>query len=450
LIGTHFRDFQFNIVSCVVSVVSAVANQSKQCVGNTISFGNQSASSSGVLNFLWDFGDPNVLSDTSNAINPTYTYQDTGIYVLTLIANPRKPCTDTAKKMVYVYPPLSIDFKPPQRQCFKNNSFQFKAEGVYLPEARFTWDFTSKATPSLSQAMNPSRISFTESGLYLVKLLAKQFACRDSAIDSVRVLQRPQAKIDNSPINLCDPATVTFSNGSISDLPLKYYWRFSNGKSSNGFEPTQRFSPAGNYTATLTVISQSVCIDTNTTYFNYIYVKSAPVAGFTVTPDVTSIFDPEINVYNKASYDAVAWNYYFGDGQMSLMASDRHIYNEPGNFVITQIVTNVNGCSDTARHDIVVYPEFRFWIPNTFTPDYDNLNDVFKPNVIGVINYSFEIFNRWGEKIFETSSIDVGWNGTYKGVYCCQGIYAWRIRFKNIAKLQNEERIGHVLILRNL
>ncbi len=450
LISTHFRDFQFNIVSCVVSVLSAVADQPKQCVGNTISFVNQSVSNTGALTFLWDFGDPNIINDTSNAVNPTFTYQDTGIYVVTLISNPRKPCGDTVQKVIYVYPPLSIAFKPPQKQCLKNNSFQFKADGAILAQTTYTWNFTSKATPSLSQAMNPAGISFSEAGLFFVKLNAKQFACRDSFVDSVRVLRRPQAKINNLPVSLCDPATVTFSNGSMSDLPLKYIWRFSNGKSFTGFETTQRFSPPGNYTATLTVITQSICIDTGITSFNDIVVKALPVAGFSMTPEVTSIFDPEISVFNKASFDVVSWNYYFGDGQISLTPSDRHIYVEPGNYVITQIVTNANVCSDTARRIVVVYPEFRFWIPNTFTPDDNNLNDVFKPIVIGVINYSFEIYDRWGEKIFETGNVEAGWNGTFRGSECKEGIYAWRIRFKNIAQLQNEERIGHVLILKNL
>jgi gliding motility-associated-like protein len=447
LIDTHYRDFQINVVTCSVTVISLVQNQASKCEGNSINFVNQSV---GGTNFSWNFGDPTSTADTSNLVNPNYTYPDTGSYVVTLIANPGKPCADTSKKIFYVYPPLKINFPPNQKQCLKGNAFSFSATGVYLPQATFSWNFSAAATPSTSVVQTPTNIVYGSPGKYFVKLIAKQLSCIDSFIDSVRVLGRPKAKINNLPTSLCDPATVAFSNGSNGDLPMTYFWQFSNGNTSTAYEPLQIFTPPGVYGATLTASTNSICVDTSIVAVKNITVNPSPLAGFTFSPQVTSIFDPEITINNFASWDVISWSYLFGDGSGSLFPYEKHIYQEYGNYIIKQIVTNAFGCSDTISQLVKILPEYRFWIPNAFTPDENLLNDYFMPIAIGVINYEFEIFNRWGEKLFSTKNPKQGWNGYFKGQECKQDIYVWRITFKNVVTEKDEVHYGHVSLLKNL
>ncbi|MCW3077163.1 MAG: hypothetical protein JWO32_1772 [Bacteroidetes bacterium] len=447
LINTHYRDFQFNVVPCVVNVVSAIANQKSQCEGSTITFTNASVSNIGTLTYLWNFGDPLVTNDTSHLVNPTYTYQDTGMYVVTLIANPHKPCSDTLKQIVYVYPKLKINFPPVEKQCFKGNAFSFSAQGVYLPYATFNWNFTFSATPVTSTLQNPVNVTFNQPGKYFVKLVAKQHTCIDSFIDSVRVVKPPVAKINNLPAVLCDPALIAFSNGSSSELPVSYHWFFSNGNTSQVFQPLQVFSPAGIYSATLVVVTTSVCIDTSIASVSNITVNPSPQAGFTFSPQLTTIFDPEITFMNTASSDVNLWQYTFGDGTGAGYASNIHVYQEAGDYTITQLVTNSFNCTDTFSGQIKILPEFRFWIPNTFTPDGNSRNDYFMPITIGVINYEFNVFSRWGEKIYSTQNPKEGWNGSYKGKECQEDIYTWRIVFKNVVSLKDEVHYGHVLLI---
>jgi len=449
LINTHFRDFQFTVINCTVNVQSAIADQKQQCQGQTISFTNQSLNNSSTPVYHWNFGVPSLLTDTSNLFSPTYLYPDTGIYILTLITNPGKPCTDTLKKPVYVYPPLKINYKRPNRQCFTNNSFDFKTEGIYLPQTTYQWSFTFSATPSSSILKDPTGIHFTTGGLYFVKLKAKQFACRDSFTDSVRVIRKPKAKINNLQSGLCDPALVGFSNGSTSDLPISYLWTFSNGKTSNAFEPTQVFSPAGTYVATLLVETKEVCRDTSVAVLSNILVNPKPVASFTFTPQETSIFEPDISIVSQTNDNGTSTKFDFGDGQNSNQANNVHAYTDFGNFKITQIVTNSYNCSDTASDFVKILPEFRFWIPNCFTPDDNNKNDFFMPVTIGVSNFEFEVFNRWGQKIFRTTNPLEGWNGSFKGLESPQGIYTWKISFKNVAAEKTETHLGHVTLIRS-
>ena len=109
------------------------------------------------------------------------------------------------------------------------------------------------------------------------------------------------------------------------------------------------------------------------------------------------------------------------------------------------VVTDTSGCSDSACIKIIV--ENGIFIPNAFTPDQDNLNDVFKPSIIEAHNYNFLIYNRWGEMIFETSNANEGWNGYYKGKICEGGVYVYKINFIDNTN-KAHQYIGKVTLLR--
>lgn len=449
LINTHYRDFQFNVSSCIVNVASIFADQVQKCQGNTISFVNQSFGNVGALTYSWNFGVANILSDTSSLINPTYTFADTGKYTITLIANPGKPCSDTSEKTFYVYPALKVSFDKQNKQCLKGNSFNFANTGTYINGATYYWDFTASATPSTSILKNPLGIVYNQPGKYFVKLLGKQLSCIDSMIDSVRIIGKPKAKINNLPTSLCNPASVGFSNGSSSDLPISYTWLFSNGNTSSAYEPVQIFSPPGVYGATLIVITSSLCIDTSITSVQNITVNPSPLAGFNFSPTLTTIFDPEITFKNTGSDDVTLWSYLFGDGSSGNEQNCIYSYQNPGTYTITQIVRNPFNCSDTIQKEVKILPEFRFWIPNTFTPNRDGMNDVFMPKAIGVLKYEFDIYDKWGQHIYSGSNPLQGWDGRFKNKDCEQDIYVWKIGFTNEVTLKHEDHFGHVLLFKS-
>lgn len=446
LIGTHYRDFQFNVVTCSVTVVSLIEPQVNRCEGSAFTFNNQSI---GGTTFYWDFGVPATATDTSNLPNPSYTYQDTGKYVVSLITNPNKPCADTTKDTFYVYPIIDINFIPPPKQCLKGNTFDFNLTGTYINSATFKWEFTSRATPSIAATKTVTNVVFDTSGVYTIKLFGKQLSCIDSVIDTVRVIDRPRAKIRNFPTKLCDPASVAFSNGSTSELPLRYVWYFSDGTTSKEFEPLKVFTPPGVYSITLTAITDTLCKDTSKFVINTVTVNPTPKADFVATPTVVSIFDAEILFTDKSTPDVSSWEYDYGDGFGSNLANSYHTYRNYGDFRVTQKVSNPFRCRDSIWKDIKILPEHRFWIPNTFTPNNDNLNDIFKPSIIGVENYDFEIYDRWGELIFKTNDVDRGWNGKIDDKLCKQDVYVWRITFRNVVTKKSELHIGHVLLLRS-
>ena len=174
LLGTHHRDFQFNVINCTNIPIVSIPAQSSYCSGKTVNFVNNS---SGATTYHWDFGVTNTLKDTSDLVTPTYTYPDTGMYEVTLIANPRTPCSNTAKATFAVYDPIQIGFSIFNEQCKYGEGFEFGALGNLTKKAVYSWDFDQKATPQLSSAKNPPTVIYSELGTYVVKLEVTDHTC---------------------------------------------------------------------------------------------------------------------------------------------------------------------------------------------------------------------------------------------------------------------------------
>lgn len=459
LIATHYRDFQFNVVTCQVSVLAQFNDQSTPLTINNVSVANQYCSgytlhfknnSIGGTSFTWNFGDPNTLADTSHLVNTLYSYPDTGAYIVSLIANPGKPCADTIKKTFYVYPELKPTLNAPSPQCVKNNSFTFTPGGMFAPSyTTFNWNFGAFATPVTSTAQIPSGVVYSASGLHPVQVLVQQKMCKKTLYDTVEVYPVPTANFVADSVILCDPAVVTFTNNSTAGGVPSYLWQFSDGGSSTAVSPTHVFSPAGVYNVTLTIKATAGCVDTSVFVVpGMVTVNPKPIAGFSLTPSETTVFDPDISFFNNST-GATGQTYYFDDGSVSTDTDPIHTYQTYGEYNVTQIVENQFGCKDTAIGIVIVKPEFAFWIPNSFTPgNKDGMNDIFKPSLFGVEKYLFEIYDRWGERIFITKDTSVGWDGSRGGKPCQQDVYVWMITFYNVVTKREQVHYGHVNLLK--
>ncbi len=456
LIGTHHRDFQFNVIPCPNMGVAGITAQTTTnngagtgyCNGFTISY--QNASQGNNTSYYWDFGDPNSTTDTSYAYNPTYTFGTVGIYTVTLVTNPGNPCADTTHEVFHVYPLLNPSIITPTAQCLTNNSFQFSASGGFMGTGTYTWNFGPQATPSVAATPSVSSVHFGAAGVYSVSFVVSENGCTATDGDTIRVFPPAKAEIGNFEGVGCDPYTLTFPNLS-SGSSMNYVWQFSDGSTSTEATPTHVFTPPGVYSLSLTAISMQYCMDTSKVIaVNSITVNPTPTAGFVATPTLTTIFDADIRFYNTTivSENIVSWYYNFDDGYGSSDINPFHTYQTWGDFYVTQTVTNAFGCPNTTKLLVRILPEFRFWVPNAFTPDRDGLNDIFKPVVIGVEEYNFMIFDRWGAQIFKTEDQTEGWDGRYKNDPCTDDVYIWKCDFKNVVSKEHEYHIGHVMLVR--
>ncbi|MES2762674.1 MAG: PKD domain-containing protein [Bacteroidota bacterium] len=406
------------------------------------------------MTILWTFSD----GTTSTALNPTHVFSPAGIYGFSLSISTNQNCIDTSNIIaansisVTTTPIADFNYVSASGMCFNNHNFSFTDNSQQIGAGGvISWTFGSNASTQFSNNHAVPNVTYSDPGLYPVTLIAVDNSCSDTITKIIELYENPVAAI--SPVTAvgCDPMSVSFLDVSTSASGLEYLWSFSDGSISTLQNPTHIFSPPGTYDYTLTIKTTSKCIDSSQTIsVSSITVNPSPVASFTATPMVTTIFDPDIFFTNTSpTSNVVSWYYDFADGSGSSDINPIHTYATWGDYYVTQTLINTYACPNTARLLIRVLPEFRFWIPNAFTPgNKDNLNDIFKPIAIGVEDYTFMIFDRWGEMIYKTNDPEAGWNGTYKNKPCTDDVYVWKCEFRNIVSKSNESHVGHVTLVR--
>ena len=144
------------------------------------------------------------------------------------------------------------------------------------------------------------------------------------------------------------------------------------------------------------------------------------------------MFNPTID-FSDASYpNVVAWEWEFDTlGNSNYENPSFTFPKDSGNYYVTLIVEDGNTCRDTMTKKIFIKSEIALFLPNSFSPNGDGLNDTFTPKGFGISteNYSFLVFNRWREVIFETNNVLDGWDGSFKGKILPSGVYVWRVDF---------------------
>jgi gliding motility-associated-like protein len=172
-----------------------------------------------------------------------------------------------------------------------------------------------------------------------------------------------------------------------------------------------------------------------------IIVNSKPTAIFTANPNPASLPDATIN-FTNTSTGASNYQWLFGDGNNSILTSPVHTYTAQGTYTVTLIATSPQGCTDTIRKTIVILPEgSTMFVPNIFTPNSDGFNDVFAPVFQNYTNIKIQIFNRWGNKVYEGND---KWQPTQN---MPDGVYTYIITAIN-RENKTDTRVGTITLLR--
>lgn len=250
----------------------------------------------------------------------------------------------------------------------------------------------------------------------------------------------------------CTDFTNTSSVGG-GDNIVTWDWDFGDGSAGSTIQtPNHCFSQPGLYDITLTATSNHSCAST-LTLTQHIQVFEIPVAEFTPTPNPATVLDPNIVFNNQSSADVTAWYWDFGDGSTlsQTVQSPEHSYLEglAATYTVTLMVHNANYCFDTVSHQIIINPEFTFFIPNAFSPNGDGDNDLFFGTGIGIIEYDLWIFDRWGNMVFHTDDLIKGWDGKSNGGSLSSQIdvFVWKVELTDVFK-KVHTYIGTVTIVR--
>lgn len=247
----------------------------------------------------------------------------------------------------------------------------------------------------------------------------------------------------------CTPLNVSFS--TLATPNFTYNYTLNN--TSFGTNPNENytFTNAGCYDITLTA-NNSGCSQ-STTIQDMICVETAPSVFFSVSPTIIENSSQQVVFTNNTvGGDTYLWD--FGDGTTSTDINNTHVYsNVNGNFNVTLTSSTQLGCSNTYVVTLSYTSTPVFYIPNTFTPDEDEFNQTWGPVFTsGFDPYNFElnIYNRWGELVWESYDSKEKWEGNYtkKGIKVPAGIYTYKIRFKPTATDEKVTISGHINLVR--
>ncbi|MBM3452883.1 MAG: PKD domain-containing protein [Bacteroidetes bacterium] len=445
--GDCIINFTDSIFILAMPVSSFNAPPLVQCIGLTIPLENNSTNAS---SFQWDFGISNSNSDQSSEFEPIVFYQNPGTYNVQLIASSSGLCIDTSTITITVNEPLVMSFTHTDSLCITNGLYDFDATVSGPPSTLYEWNFGSSASPSSAQTIDVSDVQFLTPGNHPISLIGSYDVCSDTVYSNVFVYANPEINFLFLNSLLCAPASAQFINLSISDTQPTYFWDFGDGSSSTQFSPSHVYSNAGNYSVGLTMITSIGCIDTLYLFQqDLINVYPSPIAGFSVNPNKVDVCNSEVRFIDQ-SIGGNQYFYFFENNSLSSQEPNFvYEYMNPGTDYPLQVVFNQYGCSDSARATVFVEP-FSLYIPNAFIPDDNGLNDEFQP-VTGfeIIEWNFKIYNRWGQKVFETDEFGTAWNGVFEGKNCEDGLYAYLLTYRSCANPINEEKIaGHVSLIR--
>jgi gliding motility-associated-like protein len=384
------------------------------------------------VTYQWNFGD-GTLDTTTTTYDITHTFNNVGRYRVRLIAIDLNSCNerDTAYTTIRVgndSAHLAIDINktgPCESLQYSFNNLSTSDVKAFT-DSSFIWDF-GDGTERVVAGMSPVTHSYAQPGPYIVRLILNDTSyCNnpDSISYTLRVNPLVVAQFE-TPDKGCAPYDAVFNNTSLAGET--FFWDFGDGTTSTEEYPVHTYQVAGAYTVRLTATDTRTCNVTDDTSM-VITVYERPTASFSFRP-----ITPEINkptIFTNNSIGGVRHIWYFGDGdslETNSMNDVSHQYNVTDSFTVMLVTFNVAGCPDTAYQRVAALIDPLLDVPNAFTPGRFGRNSTIKVEGYGIVRMSWKIYNRWGQKVFETNDRKLGWDGKKDGQVLPLDVYTYTL-----------------------
>ena len=379
-----------DVNSCVdsiaVTILPVIPITFSQSSGNVLcnTYNTGSASITNVnggtppYTYLWS--DNSTGSSLSGVAAGTYSFTITD-------AN---SCTSTGSVTINQNPSIQLSQTPDTAICSgQSTTISVNASGG-TPAFTYSW---SNGNTSSSQLVNPS--STTPYTVTVTDITG----CTAVATINITVDQYPILSIAGDTSICHGTSTVLTATGGNN-----YSWSPSTGLSNAGISnPTASPQSTTMYTVTS---ANGNCSSSNSVT---VTVVPAPDASFSAD---SSHGTPPLTVhFTDNSTGATTWSWNFGDGSTDNTQNPTHQFADTGTYNVTLLVTNPDGCTDTATFKIIIEQNSSLIIPNVFTPNGDLVNDIFNLQEKNISSVQFQIFNRWGTKIHEWNQLNGSWDG---------------------------------------
>jgi len=467
-------DIASSIIEVFPSIVVDDVNDG--CGPVTVNFDNRSL---GVAEHRWFVRRQGIDEENDVRTTPFVTYvldnntTDAIVYEVVYTAT-KGTCFEELITPITVYPNLQPSFTvAPGNQVLITDPPHATITNTTPNANSWTYEWDMGDGSNIITDVNPGPYTYNAFGTYEISLTISD---PNSPLDCSQkttfiIVVAPVFPIVDFTLDVtegCRPLTVNFTNLSQFVDPDTYFWQFINQNGelvgdSQIENPSFTFFDPGFYTVSLDG-SNPLGNAANETKEMIIQVNDIPTVSFAIRP--TTVFLPDQPIFTDNSTigaDIFVWD--FGDGTVVEEFEPQHIYTEEGLFSITLTATSIDGCenSETKTDVVTVVEGGSTQLPNAFTPSLDgpsggvtggsatgsgSFNDVFLPVSKGVQEFNLQIFDRWGNLMFESNNKTIGWDGyTTNGKLVPQGVYV----YKTVMRFVNGERItrvGDVTVIR--
>jgi hypothetical protein len=407
----------------------------------------------GTPSYTFTWINPN-LGTGQNVI--TYPQNDQTFHVFAVDAN---GClsTDTASISISTFPLISLNLVDTLEICqYESTSATVFASGGNGGPYAYNW-----SNSTFEDAISVEPLTTTT---YYVDV--RDGCSTPVAEDSVTVIVHNAPVVESiTATDGCEAHTADLQvEASSTDGSITYRWNFDDGNESLEMafgDASHTYNYTGVYYPRVYLESENGCKNDTAVEVN---VYPRPDAAIGANHTIVDILDAEIvfiNLTEIESEEQMYWNWNFGDSLGSQDENPVHIYEKVGEYMVYLTATSKHGCIDTADIKIRVDDHFVIYFPNAFTPESGRGNNYFYPKGVGADTqgYRMTIYDRWGEPIFETTELPLGfneryevpggWNGRYmnKGDVVQNGIYTWLVQIKDVNGI-NHEYSGTVTVIR--
>jgi gliding motility-associated-like protein len=333
--------------------------------------------------------------------------------------------------LITVRPPLSTNILGPDTICIGSTATFNTSVNGGLGTYIYSWIPVSQSASNLTVLpSNP--------GQYIYSVIVKDgCSLADTAQVSLVVNSKPSIVFVSNINEGCIPLTVNYTSSASSAGNIN--WDFGDSNSGNGNSITHTYNQSGSFNVSAIIVSPEGCSDT-IVKTDYITVFPLPQADFNFSPkDELDVFNSEVSFTDNSTIP-FTWLWNFGDSlsnfsnYTSIVQNPVHVFKDTGEYCITLLVTSDKGCKDTTVKCLYIKPSVAIYIPNAFTPNEDGINEGFKPIHVGIVDedYSFMIFDRWGNLIYQTKNRFDSWDGTLNDEPCQIDTYIYRLQCKDI------------------
>lgn len=388
-------------------VVANFVRPPLSCAPNDITFQNTSTS---VLqpSYQWFFGD----NTTSTQFQPTHTFTAPGTYTVTLVVTDPGSCnsSDTISKLVTLLADSTPAVTLPSITACADIPLQIGINP--LPDTNTVYSWVPAGTLSNPNIPNPFA---NPADTTLYTLYASNGVCSDTFYRQLNILYDSLILASGSALCPGDTLELNVENAATGQI-LSYTWQPITQILAGANTDNPSVLPSADMYFTVT--------GTNTTY-NCVYVDSIFVNVVSSLPDVNALADPDTIMYGDTSQLSITLSpsvtSFVWTADTTLSATD---IETPLAFPLESntyyvLVSDSNGC--TKRAAVTVYvvrtpcEGSNIYIPNAFTPNGDGKNEIFYVRGNNITKLYYAVYDRWGQKVFESNDINKGWNGKFGG-----------------------------------